>query len=255
VAFLALHGDFGEDGRVQAILDEAGIPYTGSAPDASSVAYDKVLAKRAYECEGICTPAWMCYEREQIEELGGPGELDLAPPVVVKPACSGSSLGVTIVRHVAQAVQAIQHALEYSDSVMIERFVAGRELSVPVLGEEPLPVIELRVSSEFYDFRAKYRDESTQYLCPADLPRDLTSRVQAAALSAHLAIGCRDLSRTDIILDSHGTPWVLETNSLPGMTSHSLVPKSAATVGTGFRALCEFLILSALRRSGERRAA
>lgn len=258
VAFLALHGEFGEDGRVQAILEEAGVPYTGSDPDSSSLAFDKLLAKRAYEENGICTPAWMCYEREEIEDLGGPDELDVSPPVVIKPATSGSSLGITIVRHLEQVAPAIEYAFNFSDSIVVERFVSGRELSVPVLGKEPLPVIELRVNAEFYDFAAKYQDESTQYICPADLPRELTNRVQAAALAAHMALGCRDLSRTDIILDEHGMPWVLETNTLPGMTSHSLVPKSADTVGTSFVALCEYLLMCALERKsqgGHRRVA
>ncbi len=255
VAFLALHGQFGEDGHTQLLLEKAGIPYTGSGPDASSNAFDKLLAKQIYERAGICTPAWMCYDREQIEAMGGPEALDLAPPVVVKPVSGGSSLGVTIVHSFEQAAGAITEALKFDDTIIVERFIAGRELSVPILGEEPLPVVELKVAGLFYDYHAKYEDERTQILCPAPLTREETTRVQAAALAAHRALECRDLSRTDFLLDAQGMPWALETNTIPGLTSHSQLPRAAETVGTSFVELCEYLIMVALGRGAKREAA
>ena len=249
VAFLALHGEFGEDGRVQVILDQAGIPYSGSCADASSLAFDKVLAKRAFERHGILSPAWMSFERDELAALGNPAALDLSPPLVVKPAASGSSLGVTIVRQVEQVAAAIEHAFEFGESVLIERFIAGRELTVGILGDDPLPVAELSVGGEFYDYQAKYVDQGTRVLCPADLPPETTARVQATALATHRGLGCRDLSRTDLILDAAGIAWVLEVNTLPGLTAHSILPKAAAAAGIDFTSLCEMLLLKSLERA------
>ena len=256
VAFLALHGEFGEDGRIQMILEQAGIPYTGSGVDASAVAFDKILAKRAFERHGILTPAWMGFDAEELKTLGGPECMGLVPPLVIKPVDCGSSLGVSVVRRTEDAAAAVLHALEYSESVLAERYVAGRELTVAILGDDPLPVCELTVKGEFFDYQAKYVDAETRVVCPAALPREWTARAQAAALAAHRALGCRDVSRTDIIMDSNGQPWVLEVNTLPGLTAHSLLPKSAAVAGFDFLALCEFLLLSALehRESGRQAA-
>ncbi|MBE7465874.1 MAG: D-alanine--D-alanine ligase [Planctomycetes bacterium] len=256
VAFLGLHGEFGEDGRIQLILEEAGIPYTGSGPDASAQAFDKLLSKRCYEAHGLLTPAWMSFERDELESMGARALHDIAPPVVVKPAACGSSLGVTIVRHPDQLNAALQKALEYGESVMVERFIQGRELTVAVLGDDPLPPAELRIKREFYDYAAKYQDDATEIICPAELPREVTARAQASALAAHRALGCRDVSRTDMILDAHGLFWVLETNTLPGLTSHSLLPRAAHECGTSFLGLAEYLLLKALaRRAGKDRAA
>ncbi|MCW8131508.1 MAG: D-alanine--D-alanine ligase [Planctomycetota bacterium] len=248
VAFLALHGEFGEDGKVQMILEQAGIPYTGSGVDASSMAFDKILAKRCFEKNGILSPAWMGFDLEELATLGGPDNLDLMPPVVVKPAASGSSLGISIVRKMEDAAAAIRRAFEFGESVLVERFVPGREMTVAILGDEPLPVIELRPKGEFFDYQAKYVDD-TAYQCPANLSREMTNRVQAAALAAHRALGCRDVSRVDLIVDAQGMPWVLEVNTLPGLTSHSLLPKAAEAAGFDFLSVCEFLLLQALEHS------
>ena len=248
IAFLALHGEFGEDGRIQGILEEADIPYNGSGVDASSTAFDKMLAKRAFERHNVLTPAWMCIDVNDLEE-NGTGNMYLVPPVVVKPATGGSSLGVTIVHHESQVVPAIIKASEYGDSILIERFIKGRELTVGVLGNEALPICELRIASEFYDYHAKYQDDRTQIVCPATLDPEVARRVQALGLAAHKALGCRDLSRTDIMLDENGLPWVLEVNTLPGMTSHSLLPRGAAAAGLNFTALCERLLRMALERT------
>ena len=252
VAFLALHGEFGEDGRIQDILEEADIPYIGSGVDASAQAFDKMLAKRTFEKNNILTPAWMCVDVNELKETNYC--IDLVPPVVVKPTTGGSSLGVTIVREYAQVRPAINKASEFGDSILIERFVKGRELTVGILGDEALPVVELKVATEFYDYNAKYTDNRTQLVCPAELDLEITLRVQALGLAAHRALGCRDLSRTDIILDERGAAWVLEVNTLPGMTSHSLLPRAAAAAGESFAGLCEKLLRLALKRTMQRAA-
>ena len=252
VAFLALHGEFGEDGQIQSILDEAGIPYTGSGPDASALAFDKILSKRAYERANVPTAAWMSLDREEYQRSGDNG-LDIFPPVVAKPATCGSSLGVTIVRQYDQVGNAVERAFRYGESVLIERFVEGREFTVAVLGTEALPVIELKTTAEFYDYDAKYKSEDTQYMCPAQISDELALKARKYALAAHHALGCEDLSRTDMILDRNGMWWVLETNTLPGMTSHSLLPKAAKARGISFTQLCENLLERALARSEARK--
>jgi D-alanine-D-alanine ligase len=252
VAFLALHGEFGEDGRLQMILEEADIPYIGSGPDASALAFDKILAKRALEDHGVLTPAWMGYDRADILALGGAEALDLVPPVVIKPATSGSSLGVSIVRRMDQVPSAVAKALHFGESLIVERYVRGRELTVAILGDEPLPVIEMQVPGEFFDYQAKYADERTREVCPAELAPAVTARAQATALVTHRALGCRDLSRVDMILDEQNLCWVLEANTLPGLTAKSLLPKAAAAAGLTFNEMCEYLLCRALERARTR---
>ena len=248
-AFLALHGEFGEDGRIQSILEEADIPYTGSGVDASSTAFDKVLAKRAYEKHNVRTPAWMSLDVCELERSGGFNGLCLLPPMVVKPALGGSSQGVTIVRDDSAVTPAINKAFEFADSIIIERYVRGREVTVGVYGTQALPVAELKPAGEFFDYDSKYTDNGTRVDCPAELNEVLTACVQALAIAAHRALGCRDVSRTDIIIGEDGLPWVLETNTIPGMTSHSLLPKAAAAAGIPFAQLCENLLRMALART------
>lgn len=248
VALLALHGEFGEDGRIQEILQDADIPYTGSGIDASSRAYDKMLAKQCFERAGVRTPAWMCIDVCDIEKKGGAARMYLVPPVVVKPATGGSSLGVTIVRHENQIIPAINKASEYGDSVLIERYVKGREITVGILGDIALPVLELKPKGEFFDYNSKYK-EDTIMQCPADISEFVADRAKETALAAHRALGCSDVSRIDMILDRDNLPWVLEANTLPGMTSHSLLPRAAAVSGHSFTALCEELLRMALKRS------
>jgi D-alanine-D-alanine ligase len=251
VAFLALHGEFGEDGKIQSILEEADIPYTGSGVDASSTAFDKVLAKRAFENHGIRTPVWMSLDITELDKVIGDNGLSLMPPMVVKPATGGSSLGVTIVRDESQVTPAIQKAFEFGDTVLIERYIRGREVTVGVMGETALPVAELQVPGEFYDYQAKYSDDRTRIVCPAEMNDVLAACVQALGLAAHQALGCRDVSRTDIIIAEDGLPWVLEVNTLPGMTSHSLLPRAAQAVGKDFTMLCQDLLRFAVERSLE----
>jgi len=248
IAFLALHGEFGEDGRIQEILEAAGIPYTGSGIDASSMAFDKIVAKRAFERCSVRTPAWLSLDVAELNRNNGWPGLYLVPPLVVKPATGGSSLGITIVRDEEQVHAALNKASEFSDSILIERYIPGRELTVGMLNETPLPVAELKVAGEFYDYKAKYSDDRTRIVCPAELDADLAEKVQALALAAHRALGCQDVSRTDILLDAAGLPWVLEVNTLPGMTAHSLLPRAALAAGKNFTELCEELLALALKR-------
>ena len=251
LAFLALHGEFGEDGRIQEILEAADIPYTGSGVDSSSMAFDKILAKRAFERRSVRTPAWMGLDVADMDLRSTLTGLYLVPPVVIKPATGGSSLGVSIVRYEEQVQPALTKASEYGDTVLVERYIPGRELTVGILGETPLPVAEiagLKAGREFYDFTAKYGDD-TRIICPAQLDPAVAQKVQELALAAHRALGCRDVSRTDIMLDAAGTPWVLEVNTLPGLTSHSLLPRAARAAGTGFLELCERLLCLALQRA------
>ena len=247
VAFLALHGAFGEDGQIQAILEAVELPYTGSGVAASALAFDKIQSKHAFRDCAVPTPAWLCFDMSKTASR--PNRVALPLPFVVKPAAAGSSIGVTIVRAESEIAGAIAKAAESGPHVLVESYVAGRELTVGVLGDSALPPAELRLAGEFYDYHAKYADDRTQIVCPAELTPEVTRLIQATGLAAHRALGCRDVSRTDIILDAAGSPWVREVNTLPGMTSHSLLPRAAAASGKSFAALCEEVLCLALSRA------
>ena len=254
VAFIVLHGRYGEDGTAQALLASAGICYTGSGPAASRAAMDKAKAKRFFQGAGLKTPKYHVVEtisdREAREEISAAG---LEVPLVVKPASSGSSVGVTIVREAAGLVPALEEARRYGPRVIVEEFIAGREVSVAVLEHETLPVCELVTSREFYDYEAKYEDDETQVVCPAELDAETARRTSGAALRAFRSLGCRDFGRTDIILGADATPWVLEVNTIPGFTSHSLVPRAAKAAGVEFGELCARIVSLAARGSHGRR--
>jgi D-alanine-D-alanine ligase len=248
VAFLALHGEFGEDGKIQQILESADIPYTGSGVDASAMGFDKVLAKRAFEKNGVRTPAWMALDLLEVEKMGGAAAMCMVPPLVVKPAAGGSSLGITIARTEEQVTPAIHKAFEFGDTVLLERYVKGRELTVGILADEALPVAEIKNNGELFDYAAKYVKDITK-TCPAELDPIVAENVRRIGLAAHRALGCRDYSRVDIILDAQNLPWVLEVNTLPGMTSHSLLPRAAAAVGKNYVQLCEDMLRLTLERA------
>ncbi len=259
VAFLALHGEFGEDGQVQAILEKMGIPYTGSRPMASANAMDKHAAKRMFVAAGIPTPPWILADRPRTARQAL--EEGFVPPLVVKPVGAGSSIGVTIVKRAEDLEAAVEQALAVSRPAIIETFVDGREFTVGVLDDEcgrptALPPIELVVSREFYDYTAKYSDGGgTQYICPADVDPENCEKLKATALAAHRALGCRHMSRTDIRMDKSWNPWVLEVNTIPGFTSHSLLPKAAMATGMTFESLCAHLVHLALATSEARKRA
>jgi D-alanine--D-alanine ligase len=249
VVFNALHGPGGEDGEIQGVLEWMGIPYTGSGIAACAVAMDKHLTKKLLAAEGLPTPAWDVFDL-----TGGtlpllPGSLNL--PLVVKPRSSGSSAGVVIVRSHEAWSKAILDAASRTPEVLAEEFVAGREFSCGVLGEEALPVVEILPSDEFYSYDAKYKPGGSRHLVPAPIDHDLTSRLQTLALSVHRLLGLRDYSRADFIVSKEGRPTVLEVNALPGMTPTSLLPDEALHAGISYEALVERLLQYAIARATE----
>jgi D-alanine-D-alanine ligase len=241
ILFNALHGAFGEDGRMQCLLDKQGIPYTGSRAPACEVAFDKMQSKKIFERAEVPTPRWcMIHESDVPEEAMARHEIGL--PVVVKPVRGGSSQGVKLVHCQDGLRSAVDGALQYDGTVLLETLVQGRELTVGILDGRALPVIELRTRREFYDYEAKYRDDDTEYLCPADLSEMVRTQVCEAALAANEAVGAEHFSRVDIMLDASGRPQVLEVNIIPGFTSHSLLPKAARADGIEFPNLCAKIV-------------
>ena len=238
VAFIALHGRLGEDGAIQSILEEIGVPYTGSGVEASRLALDKVLAQDLFQKSGIQVPAHISlYKQEAAHHAGLIQAIDFYP-VVVKPAREGSSIGISLVRAPEGLAEALQKAWKYDDKVLIEQYIQGRELTVGILGDEALAPIEIRPKAEFFDFKAKYSSGATEYIVPAHLPQELADKVRQSALAAHRALGCADLSRVDFILAENNAYYVLEVNTIPGFTSTSLLPKAARVMGIDFDRLC-----------------
>jgi D-alanine-D-alanine ligase len=243
VAFVAMHGRGGEDGTVQELLEILHIPYTGSGVRASAHAWDKMAAKASMEAAGVPTPAAYAFTQDAFRELGAAETLSeiegtLGLPLVVKPAKGGSALGIHLAREPGEVPAALMAALSYDDRVVLERFVPGRELAVSVLGdEEPwaLPVVEaLPQGREFYDFEARYTPGLTEFRAPADLPDDVAQETARLALACFRALGCRGFARVDMLLDDAGALWVLELNTIPGMTDTSLFPKAAEAAGLSF---------------------
>lgn len=240
VAFLALHGRFGEDGGVQAALEARGLVYTGSGVEASRVAMDKVASKERFRAAGVPTADWAVISAP-VSKLA----LPLPLPVVVKPRAEGSSVGVSIVRAEGDYAAAVAKAVKLGGEALVERFVPGREMTVGILGERRLPVIELRPVREFFDFEAKYQDTRTGYIVDPPLALEERRAVQEAAWAAHEALGCRGMSRVDVILGPQG-PVVLEVNTIPGLTERSLLPKAAGAAGMDFAALCAEILRLAI---------
>lgn len=238
VAFIALHGGWGEDGSIQGMMEIMEIPYTGSGVLASAVAMDKSATKLVFEQVGIKTPAYRV--------VGGAAKSapGMKAPLIVKPASGGSTLGVTLVEKATDLAAAVAGAAEYGEKVLIEEFIVGRELTVSVLDGEVLPVIEI-IPEGIYDYKAKYMKGATEYRAPAILNKKTEKTVKSLALSAYDALRCRGAARVDVILDEGGTPWALEVNTVPGLTELSLFPKAAAAVGMGFAALVEAMLLGA----------
>ncbi len=229
LAFIALHGAFGEDGRIQAILEDMGLPFTGSGPRASALAMDKLAARRIFEKEGLNVPACVVLERGRRAAVGFSDY-----PAVVKPVSGGSSIGLSIVDNPADLRRAVDEAFEYDRRVMIERYVRGREFTVGILDNLPLEAIEIKPKSRFFDYKAKYEDDNTEYIVPAKVSLKIMQALKSAALRAHNALGCSFFSRADIILNSEFQPFVLEVNTIPGFTSTSLLPKAALCKGITF---------------------
>ncbi len=244
VVFLALHGTYGEDGTVQQELEALGIPYTGCGAEASRLAVDKGLTKRLCLEEGVPTARF-----EVIRSAAASWPRGWNPPVVLKPVRQGSSVGLQFVDRVADWQPALAEALRFDTEVLMEERIVGRETTVGILGDEVLPVVEVRPKKGAYDFHNKYTAGATEYLCPAPFEEVTTQRIQAAGLAAFRAIGGRDYARVDVMVRSTGEPVVLEVNTLPGMTETSLLPKAAAAAGLSYAALCERMINLALQRA------
>lgn len=252
--FLALHGAVGEDGTVQQLCEDLGVAYTGSGPSASRLGMDKIASRRRFERAGLFTPAWRVVTpaaRRTPRHALGSRRL----PVVVKPANQGSSIGITIVQDMVHLPQAIDEAARFDARVLIEEFIEGREVTVGIVADSPLPVVEIQPVRPFFDYTAKYTPGQTIYHVPAELDTKPAQRVQEAALAAHRVLGCRDVSRVDLILDRRGRAVVLEVNTIPGFTPTSLLPKAAACAGLSYDALCERLVMMALSRAVTRAAA
>ncbi|MCH7226965.1 D-alanine--D-alanine ligase [Haloferula sp. A504] len=236
LAFNVIHGTLGEDGELQAILEGRGIPYTGAGSASSRVAFDKNLAKERFVAAGVPTPA------SEVVDVSAGEAPSMSLPYVVKSPCQGSSVGVYVCKTEAQAAAALKDVAKYGATALIEQFVEGRELTVAVLDDEVYPVVEIVAPDGVYDMASKYPwlsgSQGSQYFCPADLDGETTRRVQEAGLAGHRALGIEVYSRVDVLLDAGGAPFVLEANTIPGMTATSLLPKSAAAVGIPFPDLC-----------------
>jgi D-alanine-D-alanine ligase len=236
-AFIALHGRFGEDGAIQEILERVGLPYTGSGVQASRLAMDKIGALKIFREGKLYVPRSHFLERSAYNKNNNFSN-DLGFPLVIKPANHGSSIGLSIVELEQEIPEAIQLAFQFDERIVVEEYISGRELTVGVLDEIPLPVIEIVPKHKFFDFEAKYQAGLTDYIIPAPLQKDVAENVQQAALKAHQLLGCFGCSRTDIILSRDNLPFVLETNTIPGMTATSLLPKAARILGIDFNRLC-----------------
>jgi D-alanine-D-alanine ligase len=252
VAFIALHGTFGEDGQLQGRLDKIGLAYTGSGSDASRAAMDKVAAKELFVSAGLATPGWRMVAQGDSAAARAAYEA-LGPAVVVKPRDEGSSVAVTLAETWEGYQQGLAAVFAIRGEALVERLVRGRELTVGVLGSAGLPIIEIIPAQEFYDYKAKYFDDATSYVSDPEMPAETAAAIRRAAVAAHQVLGCRDFSRVDLILTPDGEAPVLEVNTIPGFTTHSLLPKAAAAAGVDFVSLCRCMVEMALCRSQVKR--
>ena len=238
LCFNTIHGTFGEDGELQSILEKMQMPYTGAGRESSRIAFDKVASKEVFVAHQVPTPA-----SEIVDCSNGARLPEMSPPYVVKPPCEGSSVGVHIVHDKSEAHAAMKDAAKYGKEVLVEQYIDGLELTVGVLDGVALPIVHIAPRSGFYDMNNKYPwlndDGATDYYCPAELDEATTLAVQQAALKAHKALGIEIYSRVDVLLDKEGSPYVLEANTIPGMTASSLLPKAAQVAGYEFGPLCE----------------
>ncbi|HYD52433.1 MAG TPA: D-alanine--D-alanine ligase [Gemmatimonadaceae bacterium] len=252
VAFLALHGGSGEDGTIQAILDLAGIPYTGSGHLGSALAMDKDLSKHLFRAEGVTTADWVMAPREPSPEFLARAVETLGLPVIVKPSKQGSTVGLSVVKEAGALAPAIAEAFRHDDEVMVEAFVAGRELTVGILGDEALPVGEIIPKHEIYDYECKYTAGMAVEVFPADITDAQRETAQEQARRAFQALKLRGYARIDFRMSEAGEMFCLEANTLPGMTATSLIPQAAAAAGIDFPILCERIVELALEAYGKR---
>ncbi len=253
VAFIALHGRGGEDGTIQGLLELLGIPYTGSGVLASALAMDKPLSKRVFRAEGIPTPRWRDFRPDNCTDvavIAAEIESALGLPAVIKPACEGSTIGVSIVRRREELPPALEYAARYGPRILAEEFVAGTEITAGILGNRSpavLPLVEIVPRGGFYDYEAKYTPGATEEIVPARVDERTAERAREMALAAFEALGCRGFARVDMIAGAHG-PVVLELNTIPGLTQTSLVPRAAQEAGISFPQLLGRIIELALER-------
>lgn len=243
-AFIALHGRWGEDGGVQAVLEALKLPYTGSGMTASALAMDKLRTKWLWKGVGLPTPEFIRVSASMPLELD---QFDLTFPVIVKPSHEGSSIGMRKVNDLEALQDAVIFAQKYDTEILIERWITGREFTCAVLDGEALPLIELKTDHDFYDFDAKYQSNSTQYLCPCDLDPVKQAAIQQTVLQAFDAVGGRHWGRVDLMLDKNDQAWLIEVNTVPGMTDHSLVPMAAKVAGMSFEQLVLKLLTLTLK--------
>jgi D-alanine-D-alanine ligase len=248
LAFIALHGTFGEDGQVQKILEDRGVPYTGEGVAESELAFDKIRSKEAFRQQGVPTPYW------QIITIGQRPTIPI--PFVIKAPRQGSTVGVHIIRNEREVDAAITDASTYDRELLVEKFIPGRELTIGILGEQALPIIEIIPKGGFYDFTNKYpflnpsAGGGAEHVCPAKIPEDQTRAIQELALRAHRSLRLQVYSRVDIMLPDAGAPSVLEINTIPGMTEASLLPEAAGVAGISYPELCARIIELSQRRDG-----
>ena len=245
VVFMALHGANGEDGKIQAAFELKGIPYTGCNYLSSALAMDKEIAKELFRANNVPTPEGIVIRRGQ--PIAEPSENGVGLPCVVKPSCGGSSVGVEIARTVEEYHRAVEQAFTYEDVLVVEKYIDGREFSVGIVDGTAYPVIEIAPLVGFYNYENKYKAGSTVETCPADLPEDLTRKMQGYALDAWRALRLSSYARIDVMMDKKGNIFCLEANTLPGMTPTSLLPQEAAVLGMDFPHLCEKLIQVSLK--------
>jgi len=255
-AFIVLHGKYGEDGTIQTLLEFCNIPYSGSDPKASAIGLDKNLSKILFSAAGLPTPRWTVIHSSEVDnfELSEEIRKDFGKKVVIKPNDQGSTVGTTIILdgNLDNIHSGLKKASEFSDMVIVEEYIEGKEITVGIVGNKALPIIEIQPESGFYDFEHKYTKGKTEYICPAELPEDVTDFVQEISLTAFRVLGCSGFARVDLRLDEDFQPFILEINTIPGFTELSLVPKAAKAIGIEFTELCQMIIEDGLARYSER---
>jgi D-alanine-D-alanine ligase len=250
LAFIAIHGTFGEDGQIQEILESRGVPYTGDGVEESRIAFDKILSKEKFDAAAVTTPPW------EIITAGERPKMSL--PFVLKAPKEGSTVGIYIVKEESELEDSLKNAAEYDNRLLVEKFIPARELTIGVLGDQALPIIEIVAKEGFYDFAEKYpflkpgSGGGARHFCPAPLDQEQTRAIQDLALRAFRSLGLQVYGRVDVMLPKHGEPTVLEINTIPGMTETSLLPEAAAAAGIGYPQLCARIIeLSQARRAAK----
>ncbi|MBI5324068.1 MAG: D-alanine--D-alanine ligase [Ignavibacteriae bacterium] len=246
IAFIVLHGQYGEDGKIQALLELRGIPYTGSNIKASAVGIDKLASKMMFLAAGISTPQWMTVRQKDFNNYDYFEDIrsELGGNLVIKPNDQGSTIGITIVEdgNLDEINHGVDLASKYSEIVIVEQYIEGREIHVGIVGGEALPLIEIIPEEGFYDYEHKYTKGKTEYICPAEVTDDIAEFIQNQALTAYNIVGCSGFARADFRLNDEGLPFLLEINTIPGFTETSLVPMAAREIGIEFPELCDRII-------------